>query len=333
VKRAGSATGQLLRFSRYRFQRTFRQRRGAYLSLVLLIGLVGGLSMGALAAARRTESSFPTFLASTNPSNLSLGTALWNPALGYTTGYNAPLVAAIARLPHVRRAESYAAIYSEPIGANGQPTAAAEKANFDVNGSVDGLYFNQDRVTVVKGRMADPKRANEIMMTVGAADSLDLHVGQTVTWGTYANSQFESANAPPALHERLTLVGTVVLNNAVVQDETDANGPTTVIFTPALTRRLDNCCANYTFTYLQLDQGSRDVPAVEAELERVIPSKLPHDFDDTSIDVTKAQNAIKPEAIALGVFGLIAALAAILIAGQVIGRQFGFWAQEERTPS
>ena len=77
--------------------------------------------------------------------------------LGYTTGYNAPLVAAIARLPHVRRAESYAAIYSEPIGANGQPTPAAEKANFDVNGSVDGLYFNQDRVTVLRGRMATPR--------------------------------------------------------------------------------------------------------------------------------------------------------------------------------
>ena len=155
--------------------------------------------MGALAAARRTESSFPTFLASTNPSNLSLATALWNPALGYTTGYNGPLVATIARLPHVRRAESYSGIYSEPIGANGQPTSAGEKANFDVNGSVDGLYFNLDRVTVLQGRMADPKRANEIMMTVGAADALDLHVGQTVTWGTYTNAQFESAaNAPPA---------------------------------------------------------------------------------------------------------------------------------------
>ena len=113
-------------------------------------------------------------------------------------------------------------------------------------------------------------------------------------------------NAPPALHERLTLVGTVVLNNAVVQDDIDANGPATVIFTPALTRRLDNCCSNYSFTYLQLDQGSRDVPAVEAEIERVMPSILPYDFYDTSIDVTKAQNAIKPEAIALGVFGLIA---------------------------
>jgi hypothetical protein len=316
----------------YRFQRTFRQRRGAYLSLVLLIGLVGGLSMGALAAARRTESSFPTFLATTNPSNLSVATALWNPALGYATGYNGPLVATIARLPDVRRAESYSGIYSEPIGANGEPTSADQNANFDVNGSVDGLYFNLDRVTVLQGRMADPKRANEIMMTVGAADALGLHVGQTVTWGTYTNSQFESAaNAPPALHERLTLVGTVVLNNAVVQDEIDANGPTTVIFTPALTRRLENCCANYTFTFLQLDQGSRDVPAVEAELEGVMPSKLPHDFYDTSIDVTKAQNAIKPEAIALAVFGLIAGFAAILIAGQVIGRQLGFWAPEERT--
>ncbi len=225
----------MLTLALFRFQRTFRQRRGAYLSLVLLIGLVGGLSMGALAAARRTESSFPTFLATTNPSNLRLATALWNPALGYTTGYNGPLVATIARLPHVRRAESYAAIYSEPIGANGQPTAAADTANFDVNGSVDGLYFNQDRVTVVQGRMADPTRANEIMMTVGAADSLDLHIGQTVTWGTYTNTQFESApNAPPPLHERLTLVGTVVLNNAVVQDEINADGPATVIFTPAL---------------------------------------------------------------------------------------------------
>jgi hypothetical protein len=327
-------TRHLLRFSRYRFRGTFRHRSGAYLSLVLLIGLVGGLSMAALAAARRTESSFPTFLASTNPSNLSLGTALWNPALGYTTGYNGPLVRTIAHLDHVRRAESYSEIYSVPVDAEGQPTAAAAKANMNVEGSVDGLFFNQDRVTIVQGRMADPERADEIMMTVGAADALGLHVGQTVTWGTYTNAEFESTgSAPPSplRHEKLTLVGTVVLNNAVVQDEIDANGPSTAILTPALTRRLVNCCANYAFTYLQLDQGSRYVPAVEAEIERVIPSVLPYDFYDTSVDITKAQNAIKPEAIALGVFGLIAGLAAILIAGQVIGRQLGFWAQEERT--
>ena len=51
-----SVTGQRLRVSGYRFRATFRRRWGAYLSLVLLIGLVGGVAMGAIAPAptRRT---------------------------------------------------------------------------------------------------------------------------------------------------------------------------------------------------------------------------------------------------------------------------------------
>jgi hypothetical protein len=325
----------LLRVSAYRFRATFGRRWGAYLSLVLLIALVGGLSMGAIAAARRTSSSFSTYLASTNPSNLSLGTAIYDPLLGFNSGYDAPLAKTIAHLPLVTHAESYANIYSVPIKVDGQPTAAAEQANMNVFGSVNGLFFDQDRATVVQGRMADPNRADEIIMTVGAARSLGLHVGQTTERGTYSNAQssFSSSTvAPlPAFRERLTLVGTVVLNSAVVQDDIDANGPTTVILTPALARQLVNCCTDFAFTYLQLQHGSRDVAPVEAEIERIVPSVLPYDFYDTSIDVTKAQNAIKPEAIALGVFGLIAALAAILIAAQVIGRQLGFWAQEERT--
>jgi hypothetical protein len=319
----------------YRFRVTFRRRWGAYLSLVLLIGLIGGLALGALAAARRTESSFPTFLASTNPSNLSLGSGILNPLLGFDDGYDAPLVRTIARLPGVRHAASYTAFDSVPLSPEGQPTAAAQKANLDVEGSVDGLFFDQDRVTVVQGRMADPQRAGEVVMTAGAAQQLGIRMGQTVPWGTYANDQFSAAGdgqpPAPALHERLTLVGIVVLNNEVVQDDIDADGPVTVILTPALTRRLVNCCANFSFTYLQLDHGSRSVPAVLTELQRVVPSTLPYDYYDTSTDVTKAQNAIEPEAIALGVFGLIAALAALLIAGQVIGRQLGFWAREEST--
>ena len=91
------------------------------------------------------------------------------------------------------------------------------------------------------------------------------------------------------------------------------------------------CCANFSFTYLQLDHGGRYVGAVETEIERIVPSVLPYDFFASSVDVTKAQNAIRPEAIALAVFGLIAALAAILIAAQMIGRQMSFWNPEWRT--
>ena len=327
-------TGQRLRVSVYRFRATFRRRWGAYLSLVLLIGLVGGVAMGAIAAARRTQGSFATYLASTNPSNLSLGTALYAPPLGFKTGYDAALVRKISRLPHVTHVESYSSLYTVPIQANGQPTAAALKANFNVDGSVDGEFFTQDRVSVVEGRMADPHKANEIVMTVGVAQALGLHIGQTTEWGTYANSQANSPTGqapPPYLRERLTLVGTVVFNTGVVQDDIDAGASTIVIATPALTHQLVGCCSNFSFTYLQLQHGSKDVPAVEAEVERVVPAVLPYDFYASSIDVIKAQNAIRPEAIALAVFGLIAALAALLIAGQLIARQLGFWAHEERT--
>jgi hypothetical protein len=67
----------MLRVASYRFRATFAHRWGGYLALVLLIGLLGGLAMGAVAAARRTQSSFHAFIASTNPSDLTLGTALY----------------------------------------------------------------------------------------------------------------------------------------------------------------------------------------------------------------------------------------------------------------
>ena len=50
----------------------FGRRWGGYLSIVLLIGLTGGIAMGSIAAARRTQASYATFLASTNPSDMNL---------------------------------------------------------------------------------------------------------------------------------------------------------------------------------------------------------------------------------------------------------------------
>ena len=54
------------------FQTGIHRRRANYLTIVLLIGLVGGVAVGSISAARRTQSSFNTFLTSTNPSDLSV---------------------------------------------------------------------------------------------------------------------------------------------------------------------------------------------------------------------------------------------------------------------
>ena len=56
-----------LRVAVFRFRAGFGRRWTGYLSVVLLAGLIGGLAMAAVAGARRTESSFPTYFASTTP--------------------------------------------------------------------------------------------------------------------------------------------------------------------------------------------------------------------------------------------------------------------------
>lgn len=63
---------QVLRVAWYHFRITFRRRWGGYLSVMLLIGLIGGIAMASMVAGRRTQSSYPTFLASTNPSDVTV---------------------------------------------------------------------------------------------------------------------------------------------------------------------------------------------------------------------------------------------------------------------
>ena len=306
---------RVLRVAWYRFRVTLGHRWGGYLSVVVLIGLVGGLAMGALADARRTQSSFPAFLASTNPSDMSV--------------FTGPLpVNVLARLPDVKRVESADVLNAAQLGPNGAPVSHRGSAGqvFSV-GSVNGLLFNQDRVTVVDGRMANPRRADQAVVTEEAAHLLGLHVGETVPVGFYTSAQVSSPGSGTAAvqpHARIDIkiVGIVVLNSAVVQDDAERSISALVILTPALTARVARCCGTGLAQFgLQLDRGSSDVSTVETEVERLLPAGAGFYVSVTSVSEAEAQRAIQPESLALGVFGGIAALAALLIAGQVIGRQ------------
>ena len=172
-----------------------------------------------------------------------------------------------------------------------------------------------------------------MVLSADAAQALRLQIGSVIPFGFYAN-QAETQPGPsgssyrphPYVRLNLKLVGIGRLNTAIVQDDVDAAGSTFAQFTPALTRRLTQCCAQDTVSGLQLAHGSRDVPAVEAELARLNP--ILSRYTVTSIEEAKAERAIKPESIALGVFGLIAAFAALLIASQMIGRQLRAGADE-----
>ena len=317
-----------LRLASYRFRTTLRSRVGGLVTLCLLIALVGGLAMASVAAARRTAASFTTYWASTNPSDLEGPTAVLNPSIGLNHGYDAAVVAKIARLPHVQRIESQSGIDFLPVDHNGVPLnrpAFYQPSAGNGYGSVDGLTFDQDRVTVVQGRMANPRRADELMLSAQGASALEVHVGSVLPVGIYTNAQtmlpgFGTARVKPVRTIDEKVVGIFVFPTSVVEDTVDVSIVPNNIFTPALTRQLLDCCVNYTISGVRVRGGPSAVVAVTAGISKVLPG-FPPFVSTQAVQVAKAQRAIKPDAIALGAFGAIVALAALLIGAQLVGRQ------------
>jgi MacB-like periplasmic core domain/FtsX-like permease family len=305
-----------VRVAGYRFRATFGGRWGGYLAVVLLIGLVGGLALGAVAAARRTQAAFPAYLASTSPSDLTVLTGLSGPG----SGYDPALVRKIAALPHVRRVESYAGLNVAILAPGAPPGAAAE----GLPGSL-GEYFTTDRPTIVQGRMAYPDRADEVVLDAKGTPS-SVHVGEVIPLGFYTNAQeaspdFGRPGTRPYLRINVKVVGKAIFSREVVQDDADAGLNGGALFTPALTRRLAQCCSKFTESAVQLSSGSRYVAPTEAAIEQILPKGFPVEFYVISLTTAKAERAIRPESIALAVFGGIAGLATLVIAGQLIGRQ------------
>ena len=324
---------EVLRVAWYRFRATFHDRWGGYLTIVLLVGLLGGLAMGAMAGARRTQSSFPTLMAQANTSTLFTLSGVANPAIGQTNGYNPALERTIAHLPYVKVEKSMAQINLIPFNANGQPDAAAEGQSF--NGSVNGEEFTQDKIIITDGRMANPRRASEFVMDSATARDFGFHLGQVVTFWAVSNAQAAKlANltlpqvvkkVKPFLRFKVKLVGVGAISPSnLMQDGVDAGNSTVLLFTPALTDQLLTCCVNTTYSALQLSGGTARESAVETEISKVLPKGLPSEFTQLSGVMAKAEQTIKPESIALGVFGVMALLAMLVIAGQLIGRRLRF---------
>jgi hypothetical protein len=179
--------------------------------------------------------------------------------------------------------------------------------------------------------MADPRRDDEVVMSAGGAAKYGLHIGSLLPLGFYTDKQVESPTFSgyptdkPHLAITLKLVGIIEASQQVVQDDDAALGDQLAVISPALTRRLATCCAYYTYVALQIDDAARHLGAVSAAVEKIVPSTSlagsgSGGGQTDAAAVAEAERVSRPEAVAFGMFGLIAALAALLICGQVIAR-------------
>ena len=93
------------------------------------------------------------------------------------------------------------------------------------------------------------------------------------------------------------------------EDQDERTRESIILFTPALTDKLLDCCSNTMLTALTLQDGNRYLSAVEAEVKGVLPKGLPFVYVQSRIASPSPTTTLRPEAIALAVFGGIAGFA------------------------
>jgi hypothetical protein len=288
----------------YWFRTTLPRRWRGYLGVVLLLGITGGLSLFALAGARRTQSSYPRFARAVHASTMAVDTGPYDPAL----------LARIGHFPQVERAQTYVAFAVTRL-VNNKPDFAQD---FESLASLDGRFFDQDRFTPTTGRLPGRHRADEVAVNETAARLYGYHVGQKLDLGTYDLSK-ASRDDPgvPVLRMQATVTAVGLFPNEVLQDDTDRSP--LVLFTPAYTKHALPY-AQYQWQGLTLKRGDADVEAVKREWAALLDPGFPQFFRVTSVTTFHVEQAVRPLSIALALFGAIATLACVVLVGQTLGR-------------
>jgi hypothetical protein len=287
------------------------------LALALLAGLLGGVALGAVAGARRTATAYERYLAAINASDVFVNVPGWLPGMPATRPY-----ALISVLPGVVAHAAY-------IGLSGQPLVHGKPDNSflvnSLNGSLDGEYFSQDRATVLAGRLPPQGSTSTVVLTPAIAKAFGTRVGGTVRYLFQpVDAQQRPAGKP---YSRSFRVAAIVEVPPALVDESDQEEGS--IFPPGATRQL---LPEYFYTWigLRLAGGTagtgdlqRHLSELAADLQRQAKQALHRDVPPPSFTVNRTdvirnrvEQAIRPEAVALSLFGAITALAMLVLVGQ-----------------
>lgn len=291
-------------------------RRGslrALLGVALVVGLVGGLALASLAGARRTASTFAAYEDRNVLSHMAVNTFV--PDLAR--------VDAIAALPGVESSATY-------LGLDGYPVVDGEIIRdfryTGLFGSYDGRFLTQDIATVVRGRLPRFDTADEIALTPGHAAHFGLDVGSEITYHFQTTDAEDSETVTDLGDTTYRVVGIVELPPVLVDENDIIQG---AILPPAATaKRLDSFY--YAWQGLRLDDGIGGIPALIERLKSD-PSvnSLPPVVQRYDLTSAQVQRAVRPQAIALGLFGVAALIATLALGGQGIARLVNRW----RTPT
>ena len=277
------------------------------LTVMLVGGLLGAVALGAVAGARRTLSAY---LTPSNASDAFVNVPGTFPGMAPTRP-----ITLISELPGVTASAAYLGLAADPV-VHGHIVDSF--LTNDLSGST-GTYFSQDRMTVLAGRRPAVGSTDEIALSPAIARLFGVGVGGKVTYAFGG----PGGTRPVMRTFRVTAIADIPPVLVDQSDQTQA-----AVLPNGATRQL-LAFYQYAWVGVRLARGTgipgleRELAALAARLARQV-SQTTHQplpgvsFNISRTDVlhTKVQQAIRPQAVALTVFGGMAALAMLVLVGQ-----------------
>jgi hypothetical protein len=292
------------------FRAEVRRRWRSWLALAVLVALVGGVALAAIAAGRRTADAFPQFVA--------------------THGFDS-VVYANNPVPQLAKLPQVASIATAFGPDNGQPTC---RCSHPINSTDFGVLVAPSRgrslFKLVSGHLPDPSSLDQVLASYTLQRDYGVHLGSVIRVPLYAASQATAyTNAvgalPPA--EGPTIPFEVTGFEAAEFEFPAGGTPSYSLYaTPAFARTVLPRVA-HGFVYLvRLRHGTADVPKFTAETNALgaYPENL-------STVVASIEGSIHPQALGWWILGALATLVGLAVVGQALFRQSAAEQNDYRT--
>ena len=323
-----------------RLRAELRRRWVSWLGIALVAGLGGGVVLGLLAGAARTTRAYPEFVRAMNAADVLVGG-------------NSPFVLQEGRLGGAVDLDDIAVLpqVADETRANVSLLFTGETGTGRRVGPVDLLPIIPDderlgstteRWSMVAGRPANPKRANEATASFVLSERLHLEVGSTLRLRFVEASGFELAALQLLSNFGARLAGDPAANSTSI--DALANGPDVTFtitgieasplefpplgpdlspalhLTPEFGLRYGHQLVSNPIMYVNLKQPDL-LDAFAKGIERLAEGSPAGFIVSRQLQQPKVETAIRGEAIALRLVALLVALALVFIVAQGLLRQ------------
>jgi ABC-type lipoprotein release transport system permease subunit len=292
-----------------------RVRWRSLLGLTLLVGMAAGAVMAAAIGARRAETAYPRLLEATLAEDVHVG-------VGSYADEHPGYIDRLRRLPQVADLGLASVAFLVPDMGPPRPTSSDIAPLM----STDGRFgWTVNRPLILAGRRPDPGRAEEVVLSESLARRWRMRPGDTVrlralTWKQAEQTLAGEMVTPTGLAFTLQVVAIGRLPNDVSTVYQDVQG--SLLLTPAFYRAHQGEIAHFPAEpHVRLRRGRADLAAFGAAARRLANQASevsPLTQEELAANVGQATRA---ESVALGLFAMLAALASLVMIGQIMARE------------